>query len=511
MKLFIFILVLTVTNTFATELSVAGIFSDGMVLQQGIKVPVWGMGEAESSITVAFDTQKISTTVDAQGKWMLKLDPLKASSENSELKISSPEERLVIKNVLVGEVWLCAGQSNMDWTLAKLTRKPGSDDYKPIHDYLVKEIETSHDPLLRQFTVTSAASTTVVGSIKSPGWFSAIDKNNANFSGTAYFFGRELRKKLRVPIGLIDANRGGTDIEPWIPKEQYLKDDVLKVFYDQEMTKLSPTTKATAQRAQGKTAKRITLNKVPAALYNGFIHALAPYAIKGTIWYQGENNTTYRTKFYRKNMLALIEGWRAHWAQDKFYFFWCQLANMHKSKSAPTDKDSWADIQNYQREVLALTSDTGMAVLNDIGEARNIHPKNKIDVGKRLMLLAMNKAYGKNITCSGPLYKSSLIEGSKILITFDHVDSGLMSGKKELMKPTIETFEPLKYFQICGSDRVWEWATAKITSKDTIEVYHPEIAKPVEVRYAWASNPEGANLYNKAGLPASLFKTIIKE
>ena len=229
--------------------------------------------------------------------------------------------------------------------------------------------------------------------------------------------------------------------------------------------------------------------------------------MKGAIWYQGESNAGYRTEHYKQSMVLLVNGWREQWAQKQFPFIWCQLANKNTANNEPNDGDAWVAIQNQQREVLALTEHTGMAVLNDIGEARNIHPKNKPDAGRRLSLWALNLAYGKEIVCSGPLYKSSTINGNKVIIKFDHVGSGLMVGNKHLMDPTVKVQEPLKRFQVCGADRKWKWAVAKIVGKDTVEVWCEDIPDPVEVRYAWSSNPEGANLYNKEGLPASLFKT----
>lgn len=524
-------------NSSSAELTVAGIFSDGMVLQRGMDVPVWGTADPDAAVQVAFAGQTKQTTTNRAGKWMLKLDPLKASAEGRSMTISSQvsDSMLQVSNVLVGEVWLCGGQSNMDWTLTQLTRQTGSDEFKPVYEYLVNEIKTANDPLLRQFTVNGVATPgKEVGLIKSGGWAPAVKGKVNGFSGAGYFFGRELRKELGVPVGLIDANRGGTKIEPWIPREQYLKNDALKAFYYNELAKWEESelpavkraadaayqkqldvwkkradaAKATGQKAPRKPRKKgYDQNGVPAALYNGFVHALVPYAIKGAVWYQGESNAGYRTEHYRESMLALIKGWREQWGQGSFPFIWCQLASFRVANEAPMDQDDWVEIQNQQREALALADDTGMAVLNDIGEARNIHPKNKVDVGKRLSLWALSLAYEGDIVCSGPLYQSSLIDGRKVILKFDHAGSGLMVGRKHLLDSTVEVQGALKRFQICGKDGQWNWADAKITGKDTVEVWHKDIPTPVEVRYAWSSNPEGANLYNKEGLPASLFKT----
>jgi sialate O-acetylesterase len=235
-------------------------------------------------------------------------------------------------------------------------------------------------------------------------------------------------------------------------------------------------------------------------------HSLVPYAIKGAIWYQGESNAGHFQDQYRDRFSAMINAWRERWGQKNLYFYWCQLAQFKAVNAEPIAEDGWVTVCDHQRLALSLP-DTGMAVLNDIGEAEDIHPHNKMDAGKRLSLWALKQAYGRDIVYSGPLYKESKISGNKVVVTFDSVGSGLMVGSKNLLDPVVETKDPLKRFQICGADNRWKWAEAKITGKDTVEVSHPEIAEPVEVRYAWSSNAEGANLYNKEGLPASLFKT----
>ena len=249
-------------------------------------------------------------------------------------------------------------------------------------------------------------------------------------------------------------------------------------------------------------------NRIPSTLYNGMIAPLVPYAVKGAIWYQGESNAKYQNDNYQKHFTALIEGWRTAWAQDRLDFYFCQLAQFRDPAKTPLDNDGWVNVI-YQQFLTALAvPNTGMAVLNDIGEANDIHPHNKVDAGKRLSLWALAKTYGTGLNVySGPLYKSSKIEGSKVIVTFDSVGSGLMTGKKHLLDPVVEVQEELKHFQIKGADNQWKWATAKIISKDSVEVSHPEISAPVEVRYAWAPNAKGANLYNKEGIPASCFKT----
>jgi sialate O-acetylesterase len=246
------------------------------------------------------------------------------------------------------------------------------------------------------------------------------------------------------------------------------------------------------------------------------VSPVVPYAIKGAIWYQGESNTQTNTLKYERNFRLMISAWRTHWNQGDFPFYFAQLANFKRPVSEPVDYDGWASIRDQQRRTLGLKN-TGMAVLSDIGEARDIHPHNKMDVGKRLALWALKNDYpstmlkaGKkagDLVCSGPLYKNHEIKDGKVVITFDSVGSGLMAGVKEGIADTQEIGTPLKHFQICGKDRKWKWAEAVITGKDTVTVSHQAVQEPVVVRYAWAQNPEGANLYNKEGLPASIFTT----
>jgi len=246
---------------------------------------------------------------------------------------------------------------------------------------------------------------------------------------------------------------------------------------------------------------------IPATFYNGMVASIIPFAIKGVLWYQGESNSGYMTDSYEEYFSTLIKSWRAEWNQGNFPFYWAQLAAFRLPNKEPLDYNGWALINDQQRRTLKL-SNTGMAVTYDIGEAQDIHPHNKMDVGKRLALWALKNDYNfKETVCSGPLYKSYKIKKRKIEIKFDHVGSGLMIGKKELLNETIPQNTPLQRFQIAGEDRDWKWANAKIIAKNKIVVSHPEVPNPIVVRYAWSENPEGANLYNKEGLPASVFTT----
>jgi len=544
MKIFIYLLLIISCHSALAEIQLPVLFSDGMVLQQKAKVPVWGWAVKGRQVEVVFNNQTKITTVDDNGKWMLHLDPLKASAEPSELKITVGPESKTIKNVLVGEVWLCSGQSNMDYTIRGLLHRPAfNKKYQPISEAIKKEILTARDPLFRQIVVKEYRNSHFKKFESFKGrWIESSPQNNGAFTATGYFFGRQLRDELKVPVALIKSAWGGTMIQPWIPKNSYQANAALKKYYEQQITsikqQINTWDEAKAQsnyegsisewEKQKKDAiaasKKIPRKPrpaqhperftwVPSTLYNAMIHPLVPYSIKGVIWYQGESNV-HRAELYGQFLTSLISGWREAWNQGDFPFYYAQLANwenprakLRKGSPNPVDNVPWATVCNQQRLTLKVKN-TGMAVLHDIGEAEDIHPKNKIDVGKRLALWALAKDYGKNIIFSGPLYKSSEFTDSKVIISFSSAGEGLMVGKKELLQKAVEVALPLKGFQICGSERVWKWAEAKIISKDKVEVYSSEIESPTEVRYAWAQNAEGSNLYNKNGLPTSVFKAI---
>ncbi|MCL5129585.1 sialate O-acetylesterase [Algibacter sp. L4_22] len=537
----IIFLLFFVQSAFAFEITLPSIFADHMVLQRDQKVPVWGITEPNASVEVMFAGQKKVVQADAIGKWKVNLDPLMASSLSQTMtilsKLNDASFQLKILDVLVGEVWLCSGQSNMYRPFRMLIGKAVDSKYEPVAEFLRQEVLTANDPLFRQYKVGRDFSVFEEKTQGRGDWSKAIPKEVNEFSGTAYFFGKELRRELNVPVAIISCNLGGTKIEPWMPIKAFEENKSFKDFYDKEIAKykeklndwdedavrikdnkLLEAWQLKAEQAKLQNKKEPNKPKktehpsrdkqIPATLYNAMISPLIPYAIKGAIWYQGESNTGNSPEVYGSRLSAMVENWRSAWGQGDFYFYCCQLANYREPNKVPVaDNDGWALVSNGQREILELPN-TGLAVLNDIGEAKDIHPKNKMDVGKRLSLWAFKQAYNKDIVCSGPLYKTSEIKNNKIIIEFSHVGSGLMVGKKDLMKPTIEVNEPLKRFQICGINREWKWAQAKIIGKNSVEVWHKDIPNPVEVRYAWSSNPEGANLYNKEGLPASLFKTI---
>lgn len=495
-----------------------GFFTDNMVLQRDKPVPVWGWDDPGAVVTVSFGGQTQQATTNTQGKWMLRLAPMPANAQPQVLTVNDGAIRL--NNVVIGDVWICSGQSNMEW-IVNQSLDPAIEAAK---------VDTS---LIRQMKVQHFAGDFPVQDLQSS-WVPSNQHTIGGFTAVGYYFARRLHSELNVPIGLIATNWGGTRIEPWIPPVgyrmvPYLKQlrahvdqvdvatEVGRANYIKAFQELSVWASQAATELE---AGRDTLPKKPnmptygrshqdpTRLYNEMIHPLIPFAIRGAIWYQGESNGGEGDSYFHKKQ-ALIGGWRSLWGQGDFPFYFVQLANFQAATNNPAGADGWARLREAQVKSLTIPN-TGMAVTIDIGHPTDIHPKNKQDVGGRLAQWALAKEYGKDIVPSGPLYKSMAVEGSAIRITFDHVGQGLMVGKKTILKPydPVEELAPdaLKRFAIAGADRVWHWADAKIDG-DTIVVSSPVVTAPIAVRYAFSMNPEGANLYNKDGLPASPFRT----
>ena len=494
------ILVLSSAIGAFADVKLPSVISDNMVLQQGKQASIWGWAEPGEKVAVSGSWQIGSwdTTADKDSKWMIKIEPPKAGGPY-EL-IFKGKNTITIKNILVGEVWLCSGQSNMQWSVRQSANAE-------------QEIAAANYPDIRLFTVerkpAEQPQSDCVGD-----WQLCGPQTVPGFSAVAYYFGRELHKELDVPVGLIHTSWGGTPAEAWTSKKTLESDPdfepILKRYSDviakypeaksKYEQKLKEWEKAVAEaKAEGKKPPRRPYpprgprhKNNPSGLYNAMIAPLIPYGIQGAVWYQGEANAG-RAYQYRKLFPAMIKNWRNDWGQGDFPFLFVQLANFMAVNLEPSES-AWAELREAQLMTLALPK-TGMAVIIDIGDANNIHPKNKQDVGKRLALLALARSYGKKLVYCGPIYKSMRVEGNKIILHFDYVGGGLVAGGGE----------PLKGFAIAGADRKFVWADAKIDG-DTVVVSCDKVTKPVAVRYAWADNPV-CNLYNKEGLPASPFRT----
>jgi len=494
------ILLLVNAGAALADVKLPAVISDNMVLQRNKKISIWGWAEPgeEVMVSVSWHRMRWAVTAGDNGKWEFAMNSPKMGGPY-EMTFSG-KNTITLKNIMVGEVWVGSGQSNMQMSVKSSANAE-------------QEIAAADYPNIRLFTVERKVAeqpqSDCVGN-----WTLCSPQTVPGFSAAAYYFGRELHKELDVPIGLIHTSWGGTPAEAWTRRE-VLKEDsdfapILERYddavakYPQAMEEYKQKVeewKKAAEKAKaegGKIPRRPGAPfgpgnpHSPAGLYNAMIAPLIPYGIGGAIWYQGESNAS-RAYQYRKLFPAMIQNWRNDWGQDKFPFLFVQLANFMAVKAEPADS-AWAELREAQLMTLALPN-TGMAVIIDIGEADDIHPKNKQDVGKRLALWALARSYGKELVYSGPIYKSMEIDVEKIILHFDHIGGGLVAGPDE----------PLKGFAIAGADRKFVWADAKIDG-DSVVVSSSEVSTPVAVRYAWADNPV-CNLYNKEGLPASPFRT----
>jgi sialate O-acetylesterase len=502
------------------DVKLPAIFSDHMVLQQGMAVPVWGTGDAGEEVTVTFAQQKQSTKADDKGHWTVKLANLSASEKPEELIVAG-KNKIEFKDVLVGEVWVCSGQSNMEFQV-RSTKD---------HD---KEIAAADHPNIRLFSVPKNVKYEPQSDVKPAHgpqeavWLACTPETAPSFSAVGYFFGRKLHEDLKIPIGLIHSSWGGTVAEAWAESSHLAADSELAAMLnrnkDVEANYQKQLAKWEADVEENKAAVAFNAAQKPAApgdpppqvrvvrklpprpqdpgqspnqasvLYNGMIAPIVPYAIKGAIWYQGESNAG-RAYQYRKLLPTMIQSWRDVWSEPALDFYIVSLANFTAVPKEPGESE-WAELREAQSMTAALPHN-GQALAIDLADANNpgdIHPKDKQSVGYRLALVSLARTYGKPIDYSGPEYKHAKIDGSKVILQFKFAEGLTAKGG-----------EPLKGFQIAGEDKKWHWADAKIEG-DSVIVSSPDVAKPAAVRYDWANNPEG-NLYNKAGLPAVPFRT----
>ena len=482
----------------SAELKLPSVFGDHMVLQQKSKVPVWGWADPGDEVTVAFNGQTRSTTADASGKWSVELKSMKHGGP-FEMTVSADGESKVFKDVLIGEVWICSGQSNMQWTVAMAANPE-------------KEIADGNHPGIRLFQVERVTAETPQADCKAT-WTACNSETVKDFSAVAYFFGRTVHQELNIPVGLIHTSWGGTPSEAWTSRGKLEATPLAKPILERwdAMVAEYPAARPVFDKAIGEWTEAARKAKEagqpepankpqaplapdnphrPASLYNAMIAPLVPYAFQGAIWYQGETNAG-RAYQYREIFPAMIVDWRETWGGRNLPFLFVQLANFMVRKDEPGDS-AWAELREAQTMTLGLKN-TGMAVIIDIGEAEDIHPKNKQDVGRRLGLAALAETYKKKIEYSGPMYDSMKAKGNAIRVKFSHADGLTAQGGA------------LKGFSVAGEDKKFVWADARIDG-DTVIVSSASVADPVAVRYGWADNPE-VTLYNAAGLPASPFRS----
>ena len=506
----IFLTLALLPSALMADIKPSQLFIDHMVIQRDTQAPVWGTADPGEKVTVTASWGATAETVaNENGKWLLKLQTPKAGGPHS-LSLQG-KNKIELKNILSGDVWLCSGQSNMQVRVASTT------DSKPA-------IAKANFPNIRTFTVERNPINKATDNCGGE-WKVCTPQSIKNFSAVGYFTGREIHKELDVPIGLIGSYWGGTFIESWTPWEAQNTDPIAqsrktpldkkaesytpesaKANYEKQLERWEQKVKK-AKQDKKRVPRKPTLSEdprlnqnYPGNLYNGMIHPLTPFAIKGAIWYQGENNATSMVDavHYRVQLGRMVNSWRQAWGID-FPFYSVQLPHFKEAQKKPVESENiWPAIRESYVLADGNTKDIFTCTMIDLGEAKDIHPRNKQDVGKRMASTILNKTYGKK-TPTTPFMKSYEIKGDKILIDFEYTGSGLTAkGGK------------LKTFAIAGEDKKFIWANARIiqqNGKEVIEVHSPEVPKPVAVRYAWADNPAECNLYSKEGFPASPFRT----
>ena len=474
-------MLLLIATTAQAELKVSTVFSDHMVIQQEMPIRVWGWADPGSTVVVSITApntggQVLSVKTGDDGKWIAKLKPMKADGKAYTLQVTSDEAKINFKDVLLGEVWICSGQSNMEWSVGRCANAN-------------EEIANANYPKIRLFNVPKHIKQDTPQKDAQPAsWVVCTPETIGGFSACGYYFGRSLNKQLNVPIGLVGTNWGGTRIEPWTPPVGFKAVDQLSDY----VTELE----------QGKFKGGAT------QIYNGMVAGLTPLSARGVIWYQGESNAGNGLQYnYLKE--GLVKGWREVFKNDELSFYWVGLAGFGRGHKGTPQGGGWGPVREGQRRALRLPH-TGMAVTTDIGHKSDIHPKNKQDIGYRLSLWALAKNYGKDVVYSGPMYKSHEIKGNKVVVHFDHVGSGLMvatKGGEHFLGPvTPSKDDKLAAFSLRDDAGNWHWADAVIEG-DTVVLSSDQVSKPTAVRYAYDSLPT-VNFYNKEGLPAVPFTTV---
>ena len=446
------------------------VFGDHCVLQRGQPVAVWGRADPGERITVRIARRSASAVTAGDGRWRVDVPALAAGGPHV-LEVHG-HATLKVRDVLVGEVWICSGQSNMAWPV-KAARDAEA------------EVANARHPGIRLFTVPRRAALEAQDDIEAQ-WIACSPATVPGFSAVAYFFGRELQTALTVPVGLVHASWGGTPAEAWTPDSALREEATLATLLARWDERIA--------EAKARGAKDLTLHHHrPGNLYRGMIAPLVPLTVRGAIWYQGESNVS-RAWEYRTLFPAMIRAWREAWQRPDLPFLFVQLANFHSRKLHPGDS-AWAELRDAQLHTLRTVPHAGMAVAIDIGEPDDIHPKNKQAVGKRLARWALHAQHGWERAPSGPIFREHSVDGAEMTLRFDHVGSGLASRGDV----------PLEGFAIAGEDRVFHSASARIEG-DTIIVSSSDVPSPRAVRYAWADNP-ACSLVNAEGLPASPFRT----
>jgi sialate O-acetylesterase len=514
------------------EVHLASPFTPHMVLQRDMKLPVWGTADPGETVTVQFAGQSKTATAGADGAWRLALDPLDASDQSRTFTVtgSKTASPITFDDVLVGEVWLASGQSNMDFSISKKVKSfagVANED---------QEIAAANYPNIR--ILTGSATKMYEPQATVPGeWQVCSPETAPAFSAVAYFFARDLQKEIKVPVGIITMAFGASTAEAWIRREALAADPQLspmlsrfdaavKTFRSMPhasvapppsedvsapsatasptlspeaspspvaspafIASASPVASPAARPRRPRDPDPVHDQHNPTVLFNGMINPIVPYAIRGVIWYQGESIVGGEPgrALYPRVQATLIKDWRSLWGEGNIPFYICQLAALQNNSNNPTVREAQATVLNLPN--------TGMAVTIDIGDPKNVHPKDKQDVGDRLSRIALANVYGEKIEYSGPVFKSAKVENGAIRVSFTHLGGGLVAKGG-----------PLKCFEIAGQDQQFVPADATIDG-DAVIVSSAAVSAPIAARYAWQNYPDGCNLYNAAGLPAAPFRT----
>jgi sialate O-acetylesterase len=474
------------------DVTVPALLADHMVVQRGLPVHVWGMATPQEAVSVTFRGETKSCTADDDGRWSVYLSPGEAGGP-FQMNIKGTNA-IALSDILVGDVWVASGQSNMEFAMKWVTNADA-------------EIAAAKYPKIRLFMVKQKPADYPLENVDTKGWAACTPETVTDTSAVAYFFARHLQQKLGVPIGLVESFWGGTAAESWTSLHALSADAALMPVFAARAKTLDTqaTTVLRMQKEEREFQQAVEQAKAegkplpwrqwhpdfaawaPAALYNGMIAPLTPFAIRGVIWYQGEANASPdRASLYARLFPTMIRDWRNQWGEGDFPFLFVQIANWNTEPG-----ELWPEVRDAQRRALALKN-TGMAVTIDIGDPVDIHPKNKQDVGLRLALAARAIAFGEKIEWSGPLVRQVTREEHGLRVWFDHA-GGLMAKGAEVTG-----------FEVAGADGKYSPAEAKIEGESVI-VSSVAVPAPVSVRYAWAANPT-CNLFNKDGLPASPFQ-----